>query len=111
MRRDCVPSVRIFYEDVLPDFSSLDFSKHFRLTKQTFTRLPQDIENDLFVGQTPSVNKKFLTTETECKIPGIAGTIDGSHIILLQESLMEIKITLTEKVYPSFQLQNIVDNM
>ena len=46
MRGDRVPSVRIFYEDVLPDFSSLDFSKHFRLTKQTFTCLFQEIEKD-----------------------------------------------------------------
>ena len=38
MRRDRVPSVRTFYEEVLPDFSSLDFNRHFRLTKQTFTR-------------------------------------------------------------------------
>lgn len=44
IRRERVPSVRIFYEEVLPDFSSLEFSKHFRLTKHTFSRLFQEIE-------------------------------------------------------------------
>lgn len=32
---------------MLPDFSSLDFSKHFRLTKQTFSRLFQEIEANI----------------------------------------------------------------
>ena len=43
-RRVRVPCVKTFYEEVLPDFSAADFSKHFRLTKETFTRLFQEIE-------------------------------------------------------------------
>lgn len=41
IRREREPSTRIFFEEVLPDFSSLDFSKHFGLT---FSRLFHDIE-------------------------------------------------------------------
>ena len=37
IRRDRVPSVRTFYEEVFPDFSSLDFKRHFRITKQMLT--------------------------------------------------------------------------
>lgn len=38
--------------------------------------------------------------ETECKIPGITGIIDGSHITLSNIFLIEIKITLTAKGIP-----------
>lgn len=44
IRRERVPSIRIFYDEMLPNFSSFDFSKHFRLTKQTCSRLFQEIE-------------------------------------------------------------------
>lgn len=47
IRRERVPSIKSFYEEVLPDFSFLDFSKHFRLTKQTFTRLFREIESNI----------------------------------------------------------------
>ncbi|XP_056006179.1 putative nuclease HARBI1 [Ostrea edulis] len=47
IRRERVPSIKSFYEEVLPDFSFLDFSKHFRLTKQTFTRLFREIEPNI----------------------------------------------------------------
>lgn len=47
IKRERLPSMRIFYEEVLPDFSSLDFSKHFRLTKQTFSSLFQEIEPNI----------------------------------------------------------------
>ena len=61
MRRDRVPSVRTFYEEVLPDFSSLDFNRHFRLTKQTFTRLFHEIEHDFAKTVRPQGKQPILT--------------------------------------------------
>ena len=69
MRRNRVPSVRIFYEDVWPDFSYLDFSKHFRLSKQTFTGLFQEIENDFAKKYSTTRKTTYLDRETGHGLP------------------------------------------
>lgn len=46
-RRENVPSVQGFYEEVVPTLSSSDFERHFRLSKETFNRIMQEIEPDI----------------------------------------------------------------
>ncbi|XP_062578058.1 uncharacterized protein LOC134239947 [Saccostrea cucullata] len=141
IRRERVPSIRIFYEEVLPDFSSLDCSKHFRLTRQTFTRLFQETEPNLAKDIRTQGKQSILTEkravvglwylfrdrviswpgpkrqqeisdhfEAECKIPGIIGIIDGSHITLTNIPNGD-QVYINRKGYPSLQLQVIVDHM
>ncbi|XP_062576261.1 putative nuclease HARBI1 [Saccostrea cucullata] len=48
--------------------------------------------------------------EAECKIPGIAGIIDGTHITLTNVPFEDTDY-INRKGYPSIQLQVIVDHM